>query len=131
MKKYHRYYSILKLKCPRCGQGDLFERKGLIVYRNKLGMPECCPVCNQKYEIEPGFWIGALWTSYPIVVLIEVPFLMMALFSETLGPWIPLSLMFVAFYFAYPIMLRLGRSIWIHNWIRYDEELVAKIRGKS
>lgn len=94
-----------------------------------MDMPEFCPVCEQKYEIEPGFWIGALWTSYPIVILIEFPFLMLALFSETLGPWIPLSLMFVAFYFAYPIMLRLGRSIWIHNWIRYDAELAKKLKG--
>jgi hypothetical protein len=93
-----------------------------------MDMPTVCPVCEQKYEIEPGFWIGALWTSYPIVILIEFPFLMMALFSETLGPWIPLSLMFVAFYFAYPIMLRLGRSIWIHNWIRYDAELAAGLK---
>jgi len=54
---------------------------------------------------------------------------MMALFSETLGPWIPLSLMFVAFYFAYPVMLRVGRSIWIHNWIRYDAELAEKLKG--
>jgi hypothetical protein len=119
-EKYNRYYSMLKLKCPRCGEGDLFDRKGWIVYRNQLGMPEFCPVCKLKYEIEPGFWIGALWTSYPIVVLIEFPFLMLALFSETLGPWIPLCAMFVAFYFAYPIMLRVGRSIWIHSWVSYE-----------
>jgi uncharacterized protein (DUF983 family) len=128
-KKYNRYRSILTLKCPRCGHGDLFTKKGIFVYKNMMDMPTLCPVCDQKYEIEPGFWIGALWTSYPIVILIEFPFLMMALFSETLGPWIPLSLMFVAFYFAYPVMLRLGRSIWIHNWIRYDAELAEKLKG--
>jgi len=128
-KKYNRYRSILTLKCPRCGQGDLFTKKGIFVYKNMMDMPIVCPTCDQKYEIEPGFWIGALWTSYPIVILIEFPFLMMALFSETLGPWIPLSLMFVAFYFAYPVMLRLGRSIWIHSWIGYDAELVEKLKG--
>jgi len=118
--KYKRYRSIIGLKCPRCSKGDLFIKKGLIVYSGMLSMHEHCQVCNQKFEIEPGFWIGALWTSYPIVVVIEIPFLMMALFSETLGPWIPLAMMFFAFYLAYPIMLRLGRSIWIHSWVRYD-----------
>ena len=123
MTHRNKFSSVLALKCPRCREGDLFERKGLIVYKNMMGMPKCCPVCEQKYEIEPGFWIGALWTSYPIVVLIEFPFLMMALFSKTLGPWIPLCMMFVTFILAFPIMLRLGRSIWISIWIKFDNSI--------
>lgn len=114
-----KYSAIIKLKCPSCRQGDLFTKKGLVVFSKMIEMPKNCPVCNQKYEIEPGFWIGALWTSYPIVILIEFPFLMLALFNETLGPWIPLSMMLVAFVLAYPIMLRLGRSIWISAWVKF------------
>ena len=124
IRKANRYYSILKLKCPRCRQGDLFERKGLVVYKNMMGMPKSCSVCHQKFEIEPGFWIGALWTSYPIVILIEFPFLMLALFNEKLGPWIRLGGMFIAFILAFPIMLRLGRSIWISFWVKYDSEVL-------
>jgi len=119
-KRIGKYRAVLTLKCPRCRQGDLFDKKGLIVYKNMVGMPKFCPVCNQKFEIEPGFWIGALWTSYPIVVLIEFPFLMLALFNKTIGPWIPLTLMFVGFIIAFPIMLRLGRSVWISIWVKYD-----------
>ena len=119
-KKYRRLSSILLLKCPRCRQGDLFTGKGLLVYRRIVEMPERCPVCNQKYEIEPGFWIGALWTSYPIVILVEMPFLFFAVFNQSVGPWIPLALMIPAFIIAYPVMLRLGRSIWIHGWVKYD-----------
>ena len=111
---------MLKLKCPRCGEGDLFQKPGLWVYRNQLAMHETCKSCGLKYELEPGFWLGALWTSYPIVILVEIPFLMLALFSKTLGPWIPFGLMIVAFFIAYPVMLRLGRSVWIHNWVRYQ-----------
>jgi len=122
MSKRNKFSSILALKCPRCRQGDLFVHKGLIVYKDMMVMPKCCSVCEQKYELEPGFWIGSLWTSYPIVVLIEFPFLMLALFNKTLGPLIPLCLMFVAFILAFPIMLRLGRSIWISIWVKYDEE---------
>lgn len=116
----NRFQSIVKLHCPRCRQGNLFERKGLFVYRDMMLMPEKCPVCELKYEIEPGFWIGALWTSYPIVVLIEFPFLLFALFSERSNIWIPLLSMFIAFFFAYPLMLRLGRSIWIHSWVKFE-----------
>lgn len=117
------YQSVFGLKCPRCRQGDLFTRKGLIVYRGLVDMPAHCPVCGQKYEIEPGFWIGALWTSYPIVVLVELPFLALAVLNTPqLGIWIPLLLMLPAFALAYPVMLRLGRSIWIHGWVKYQKK---------
>jgi uncharacterized protein (DUF983 family) len=121
MSKNRNFYaSIFALKCPRCRQGDLFQKKGLLVYRGIIDMPKHCPVCNQKYEIEPGFWIGALWTSYPIVVLIEIPFLALAVMNTAaMGVWAPLLLMLPAFLIAYPLMLRLGRSIWIHGWVKY------------
>ena len=78
-----------------------------------------CGKCGQIYEIEPGFWIGALWTSYPIVIAIEVPFLLMALLSKTISPWLSFGFMLLAFLVFYPLMLRLGRSIWIHISVRY------------
>jgi len=123
-KKYNRYQSIILLKCPQCGKGDLFTKKGLVVYNKMIDMPENCPFCGLKYQMEPGFWIGALWTSYPIVVLVELPFLLLALFNQTIGPWIPLGLMFLAFFLTYPIMLRLGRSIWISIWVKYDKNSI-------
>lgn len=110
--------STLLLKCPACSKGDLFSYPGLIRYTHMLDMPESCPHCGQKYCIEPGFWLGALWTSYPIVVLIEVPFLVGALLTETVSPFWYFGAMLLAFVLVYPLMLRLGRSIWIHANIR-------------
>ncbi|MFT5822580.1 MAG: hypothetical protein ACI8ZM_003836 [Crocinitomix sp.] len=82
-------------------------------------MPEHCSVCQQKYLIEPGFWIGALWTSYPIIVLIELPFLLAAVNFDGINIWACFGLMLIAFAIFFPLMLRLGRSIWIHIFIRY------------
>ena len=121
MSKISQTQSILTLKCPKCRTGDLFNKKGLFLYKDILNMPDNCSVCNQQYEIEPGFWIGALWTSYPIVIAIEVPFLLMALLSRTISPWVSFGFMLLAFLVFYPLMLRLGRSIWIHISIRYDK----------
>lgn len=83
-----------------------------------LDMPEKCEHCGQKYCIEPGFWLGTLWTSYPIVILTELPFLIGALVSKTISPFWFFGGMVIAFMLVYPIMLRLGRSIWIHINIR-------------
>jgi uncharacterized protein (DUF983 family) len=112
--------SVVTLKCPRCRQGNLFDKSGLFTYKNMLKMPEKCPHCGQIYEIEPGFWIGALWVSYPIVVAIELPFLFAALVTTNYSPWLFFGLMLVAFVIFFPLILRLGRSIWIHISVRYD-----------
>ncbi|MGY8925701.1 MAG: DUF983 domain-containing protein [Flavobacteriales bacterium] len=114
------YKSIFGLKCPRCRSGELFTRKGLIVFGELLKMPKECSNCKLHYDMEPGFWLGSLWTSYPIVVLIEVPFLFAALFADGMMVWGYFTMMIVAFLIAWPLMLRLGRSIWIHLNVRYQ-----------
>lgn len=85
-----------------------------------LGMPENCSVCGQKYDIEYGFWIGAMWISYPIVVAIEMPFLFLALFAEGMLTWIYFGGMVLAFLITWPFILRVGRSAWIHVSIHFD-----------
>lgn len=82
-------------------------------------MPEHCASCGQKFEIEPGFWIGALWTSYPIVVLIETPFIIAAISGVFDNIWLLIMFMLAAMGLFFPVMLRVGRSIWAHIFIRY------------
>ena len=86
-----------------------------------LDMYENCPVCNQKYEIEPGFWLGALWTSYPIVVAIELPFLLTAILFYDMNPFIAIGIMAIIFLILWSTILRLGRSIWINISIHFDK----------
>lgn len=117
-----RLFSIVRLKCPKCSKGDLFIKKGLFRYTNMLDMPEECPICKQKYEIEPGFWLGALWASYPIIVAIELPFLLAALLVDSISPFWFFGAMVISFLLTFPLMLRLGRSIWIHINIRGTEK---------
>ncbi len=110
------------MKCPSCRQENMFKKRGLFVYNNPLDMHENCSNCGQKYEIEPGFWIGALWASYPIVVIIETPFIFTAIASESLNIWYTYGLMIAAFGVFFPLMVRLGRSIWAHIFIKYRGE---------
>lgn len=117
------YRSIFGLKCPRCRKGNLFVKKGLVVYTRMLDMEEECSHCKLDFDLEPGFWLGALWTSYPIVVLIELPFLITALMVDGLAMWLSFIGLVVAFLITWPVMLRLGRSLWIHVNVRYDKEV--------
>lgn len=119
----NRAASMLLLKCPKCSKGDLFVSKGLFCYSRMLDMPENCPHCGQKYCIEPGFWLGSLWTSYPIIIITELPFLLCALFVDSISPFWFFGGMVLAFIIVYPVMLRLGRSIWIHINVRPEKRV--------
>lgn len=111
--------SIVGMKCPGCRKGHLFVRKNPYAFRDSLKMPDFCRVCGQDFKIEPGFYIGALWTSFPIVILI------MALFSILLLVMLGISLewFFVAITTSLlalqPLIIRLGRSIWIHIFVGF------------
>ncbi len=84
-------------------------------------MPERCPVCDQDFKIEPGFYIGALWTSFPIVILImtALSVLLLVYFKMDMN-WFFVTLTLILFLLQ-PIIMRLGRSIWIHLFVSFEE----------
>lgn len=60
--------NILKGKCPRCKEGEVFEQKE---HFWSIGIPEMksrCEKCNFKFEREPGFFFGAMFVSYALAV---------------------------------------------------------------
>jgi hypothetical protein len=98
----------------------MFRKKWLWVYRGMLSMHDNCGHCGQKFEIEPGFYYGALWTSYPLVLFTELPLIFIAIFSGWMTPWFWYGIMLGTFVLIFPLVLRLGRSLWIHLWVKYD-----------
>lgn len=119
--------SILTLTCPNCHKGKLFSRRGLVVYSRMIEMPVHCSQCGLKFEREPGFWIGALWTSYPLVIIIEIPFLFSALMAKSDNAmWFYFGGLFLSLGLLYPLLIRLGRSIWIHINVSYNSQDIKK-----
>ena len=67
-------WSVLTMRCPRCRRGDMFKnanpfKKLKLSYI--LDMYDCCPVCKQKFDLEPGFWYGTGYVSYALAVAIS------------------------------------------------------------
>ncbi|GEO05255.1 hypothetical protein AAE02nite_29190 [Adhaeribacter aerolatus] len=60
--------AILKCKCPRCHRGDMFTHSAINL-RKFDNMYEHCPVCKFRYEIELGFYWGAMYISYGFSVI--------------------------------------------------------------
>src|SRR3982751_2442360 len=68
------YWSILTMRCPRCRRGPMFKDqnpfKSLKLSRI-FNMYDNCPVCGQKYDLEPGFWYGTGYVSYALAVALS------------------------------------------------------------
>ncbi len=114
-------FSIANCKCPRCRKGELFKKKGMFRYKDLLLMNESCDNCKLMYELEPGFWIGSLYASYPFVVIIGIPFILLALFSDGNMVFVYTGMMLLLLMLFRPLMIRLGRSLWIHLNVGYNK----------
>ncbi|MBS1585931.1 MAG: DUF983 domain-containing protein [Bacteroidetes bacterium] len=60
--------SILQMKCPNCRRGHMYVNKHIFPLKDMLKMPEHCPVCGQKMELEVGFYYGTGYVSYALSV---------------------------------------------------------------
>jgi hypothetical protein len=62
---------ILKLvqgKCPNCEEEDIFNKSGNIFLLRPPKMPKQCSSCSHIYELEPGYFFGAMYVSYGLSV---------------------------------------------------------------
>lgn len=111
-------YSILFLKCPRCHEGDLFL-SGSYDLKRFTKMPEHCPVCGQRYELEPNFWQGAMFVSYglQVALIVAVYVALRVLFNPEMEVY--LIGVIVGILLLFPVILRLSRAIYIHLFVKY------------
>ena len=83
-------------------------------------MHEHCEKCGQDFQIEPGFYYGSIWMSYPLVVLITI--------TITSFFYLYLEVNFLLFMFILaitmlslqPLILRLGRAMWLNIFVKKD-----------
>lgn len=111
--------SVLQCKCPRCRKGNLFTFANHFKFSGMLAMPESCAVCQQKFEIEPGFYLGALWLSYPLVLLTELATLLTCYLVLQLSLVASFAVAAIILLLLLPITMRLARSLLIHLFVSY------------
>jgi len=63
--------AIIDEKCPRCYQGDLYPESVLNI-KNFYKMNKACPYCEQTFEPEPGFYFGAMFVAYGMLVIMSI-----------------------------------------------------------
>jgi len=117
LKKGTKLYSIIYCKCPRCMEGDLFIHKSSYSLKGMFDMPDRCPVCGQDFQIEPGFYLGAMWVSYPIVIGLVIAFI--ALGHFVLGLHMLASFLFatVLLVLICPPLIRYSRAVYLNIFV--------------
>jgi uncharacterized protein (DUF983 family) len=102
-----RLAAILRQRCPRCRQGRVF--KGLVE------MNTVCPVCGLRFEREEGYFLGAMYFSYGMSVLIlGVGTLLAALVLPDWRLELVMLLVVAAYLPFVPIVFRYSRVLWMH-----------------
>jgi uncharacterized protein (DUF983 family) len=105
-----RLAAIATLRCPRCFEGKVF--------RGLLAMNERCPVCDLKFEREPGYFYGAMYFSYAFALLSTFYWLPMLLMG--VNPWLVVGLPAVQLVVQIPITFKYSRVMWLHLDHRFD-----------
>lgn len=120
-----RFEAIVEMRCPQCRQGKMFKYgNGRI---DKFDdMHKNCPVCNLHFEVEPGFWYGAMFVSYGFSILILL-LLGLTIYWGFGDPsiWGYILPIPVVSLLAVPFNFRMSRSVFLHlfGFVKYRAEL--------
>lgn len=125
----NKFLSMAKKKCPNCRKGDMYCNKSIFPLKGMMDMPEHCPSCGMKYEIEVGFWFGTGYVSYALSV--GLIFAIAIVFALTVGfswknnsvYWF-LGVMIFLMIVLQPFIMRYARVLYLYFFVGYG-------RGKA
>jgi uncharacterized protein (DUF983 family) len=111
--------SILQQRCPRCRIGRIFQSS---IFRGFPKMCERCSICDLKFEREPGYFLGAMYISFALGVLVMAPIAAVLWFFT--GWWITKIILWAAILFLpfAPTITLFARVLWIYLDQRIDPE---------
>lgn len=116
--------SAVKMKCPRCGEGELYDRSNLFSFKGVFNMHKNCSNCGLKYEKEIGFFYGAMYVSYMLnIALFVTATVAYYMFFEEKYDWryyigVYLLITFTLVRWIY----RMSRSIWLMFMVSYEPD---------
>ncbi len=89
-------------------------------------MYDHCPVCNQKFDLEPGFWYGTGYVSYALAVAISVStfvawYVLIGVSTDDNRIFYWLVFNAIVLLVLQPWLMRLSRVIYMRFFVSYDE----------
>lgn len=123
--------SILKMKCPNCRKGHMFTNKSIFPLNELLKMPEHCPECGQKMELEVGFWYGTGYVSYGLSVALFVfnfvwYYLLFGISYKDNSIFYYLITSISIVILLQPWLMRYSRVFYLYMFVKYGKGTVLK-----
>lgn len=126
------------MRCPRCRRGDMFTvsnpYKSLKI-SSILGMHDRCPVCGQKFDLEPGFWYGTGYVSYALVVVFSAITFIIWVFTigvsmddNRVFGWLITNAILIVL--LQPWLMRFSRAVYLNFFVRYNKNYETE-EGKT
>lgn len=121
--KGYKPYSIFKHKCPVCHEGDVYKTNNPYHLKKFDKMYERCSYCGHKYEIETGFFYGAMYVSYALTVAIAVAIFVgtYVLFPQASYYHYIINII-VGMILLMPITFRFSRIVWMNLFSAFGKK---------
>lgn len=117
--KNTKLYSILYNKCPKCHQGDFFVHKN--PFRKDFAkMHDNCPHCGELFNMEVGFYYGAMYVSYGLNIALGVGMFLLLVLLLKLDLLVYLFSFFGVVVVLFPWIMRISRLIYINMFVKFD-----------
>lgn len=113
------------MKCPKCHEGDFF--KGHSYKFSTMGeVKKCCSKCNQKFELETGFYQGSYYVSYSLGVALFVTVVVLNyVFRKTITPTALMVSFIITLIVLSPLLYALSKIIWASLFVKYDKNAIT------
>lgn len=105
---------ILKGKCPRCKEKNIFRSNGHSLLFRIPEMYKTCENCKFKFEKEPGFFFGAMFVSYALAVGEIIALFLISYFVLKLSVLYTFCTIVLFAILCSTVNFKLSRTIWIY-----------------
>jgi len=124
MAKRNKIAAIVAMKCPRCREGDMFNAP---ITQGIYKMNDECPLCKQPFELEPGFYWGAMYVGYGLSggYMLSTVGAMLLFLNWSIEAAFAISIL--GGIIIFPLIARLSRVIWINIYVGYDKNIAENV----
>ena len=121
------FKAIKDEKWPRCHQGDLFITSAFKL-NSFYKMNRQCLVCKQSFEPEPGFYYGAMFISYGMLVIMSIFtwLILFFVFRPAFGVYVVVVLILNVL--LLPFIFRYSRTLFLYGFggIGFNKDIINK-----
>jgi hypothetical protein len=112
---------ILKMKCPNCRSSPMFINPNPYHWKTMGKMNNVCPNCNHPLDTEAGYYFGAMYISYAIMVAwnFSIAIAIMVITGDLFEHFMLLmSLGMITTLIISPVVFRYSRVIWSYMFFK-------------